>query len=96
MKTVLVDLTVPYRYFWTYNSGLQAQAVMQTQATLQDDPQILLDPNKLSDDGTVCPLCPSHGPSDTLCFSVSTIAEPGNIRTQFCAAGRFHGQLLLR
>lgn len=44
------------RYFWTYNSGLQAQAVLQTQANLEEDPQLLLDPNKLSNDGTVGPL----------------------------------------
>ena len=41
------------RYFWTYNSGLQAQAVLQTQANLEEDSQILLDPNQLSSDGTV-------------------------------------------
>ena len=48
---------VPYkeggRYFWTRNNGLQQQAVLYTARSLKDTPQIALDPNTLSKDGTV-------------------------------------------
>ncbi|WP_416758050.1 prolyl oligopeptidase family serine peptidase [Roseateles sp. So40a] len=48
---------VPYkeggRYFWTRNDGLQQQAVLYTARSLKDTPQIALDPNTLSKDGTV-------------------------------------------
>jgi prolyl oligopeptidase len=41
------------RYFWTRNDGLQQQAVLYTAKSLQDTPQVALDPNSLSKDGTV-------------------------------------------
>ncbi|KAK9832937.1 hypothetical protein WJX74_002405 [Apatococcus lobatus] len=79
------------RYFWTYNSGLQAQAILQTQADLNEDPRILLDPNKLSDDGTVAFMSKSFtedgsimayslssGGSDWRTIHFMTIAEDGS------------------
>ncbi len=41
------------RYFYTRNSGLQNQAVLYTVTALDAQPQVVLDPNSLSADGTV-------------------------------------------
>mmetsp|Transcript_25826 Transcript_25826/g.72321 ORF Transcript_25826/g.72321 Transcript_25826/m.72321 type:complete len:814 (-) Transcript_25826:260-2701(-) len=41
------------RYFHFHNSGLQAQYVLFSQASLEEEASVLLDPNSLSSDGTV-------------------------------------------
>ena len=41
------------RYYFRKNDGLQNQFVLYTQATLDDEPVMLIDPNTWSDDGTV-------------------------------------------
>ncbi len=41
------------RYFYFKNDGLQNQSILYTLKSLQDEAKVLLDPNKLSADGTV-------------------------------------------
>ncbi|MGK7929496.1 MAG: prolyl oligopeptidase family protein [Spirulina sp.] len=41
------------RYFYSKNDGLQNQDVFYTLTNLEDEPEILLDPNQFSEDGTI-------------------------------------------
>jgi len=53
------------RYFFFKNAGLQNQAVLYAQRSLTAEPEVLLDPNTLSADGTVA-------------LSILALAEDGN------------------
>ncbi|MDZ8187116.1 MAG: prolyl oligopeptidase family protein [Nostoc sp. ChiSLP02] len=69
--------TIPFKegeqYFYFKNDGLQNQSVLYTLKSLDAEPRVLLDPNKLSEDGTVAlsGLSVSHD-GKLLAYGIST------------------------
>lgn len=60
------------RYFFSRNSGLQDQAVIYVQDALDTEPRELLDPNDLSEDGTIAvPIIESSWDGRYLVYSLS-------------------------
>ena len=64
------------RYFFSHNDGLQNQNVIYMQNTLEDEPQLLVDPNTWSDDGTIA--LAAHFPSPQGRYFAYTIQESGS------------------
>jgi prolyl oligopeptidase len=64
------------RYFFTKNSGLQNQSVLQTQKSLSDPPRPLIDPNTWSKDGTVA--LNAYSVSDEGRYIAYGVAEAGS------------------
>ncbi|MBX7208494.1 MAG: prolyl oligopeptidase family serine peptidase [Verrucomicrobiaceae bacterium] len=78
------------RWFYTRNSGLQNQSVLYTAPSLDGEPSVLLDPNKMSKDGTVS--LAGYAPSEDgklLAYSTSTGGSDWHeIRVRDIAAGK--------
>ena len=53
MKNTAFLIKRASRYFYFKNDGLQNQSILYTLKNLEDEPRVLLNPNKLSEDGTV-------------------------------------------
>lgn len=64
------------RYFFSKNDGLQNQAVLYTQDTLESEPRMLLDPNSWSKDGTVA--LSGFAVSDDGKYAAYGVAEAGS------------------
>ncbi|MCK9290532.1 MAG: prolyl oligopeptidase family serine peptidase [Bacteroidales bacterium] len=69
-------LGVPFKkgghYFFFKNDGLQNQSVLYMQESLEDEPQLLLDPNLFSSDGTIALGTVSPSPNGKyLAYSIS-------------------------
>lgn len=84
------------RYFYTRNDGLQNQSVLYWTDSLAADPQVLLDPNQLSPDGTVS--LTDFVPSEDGRLLAYGLAEAGSDwqqwRVRNVADGRDHNDLL--
>ncbi|PHT51477.1 Prolyl endopeptidase [Capsicum baccatum] len=68
---------VPFRagdkYFYFHNTGLQPQKVLHVQDSLDGKPEVLLDPNTLSEDGTVAlSMCAVSKDAKYLAYGISS------------------------
>jgi prolyl oligopeptidase len=68
------------RYFFTYNTGLQSQSVLFTTESLEGKARPLLDPNALSQDGTVA-LAGANVSKDgkSLAYGIATAGSDWNL-----------------
>ncbi|XP_022860388.1 prolyl endopeptidase-like [Olea europaea var. sylvestris] len=61
------------KFFYFHNSGLQPQKVLYVQDSLDGQPEILLDPNTLSQDGTVSlSMCSASEDAKYLAYGISS------------------------
>ncbi|PHT51481.1 hypothetical protein CQW23_11228 [Capsicum baccatum] len=68
---------VPFRagdkYFYFHNTGLQPQKVLYVQDSLDGKPEVLLDPNTLSEDGTIAlSMCAVSKDAKYLAYGISS------------------------
>ena len=68
-------------YFTSYNDGLQPQAVLHLLDSLEAEPRLLMDPNTLSDDGTIA--LAAYVPTDDGKFLAYALAEAGSDWTEW-------------
>ena len=84
------------RYFYTHNNGLQNQSVLYTADGLKSKPRQLLDPNTLSEDGTVA--LAGWVPSDNGKLVALGMATAGSDWREWkvldVATGKFHADHL--
>ena len=64
------------RYFYSYNNGLQNQSVIYTQTSLDEEAELLIDPNGWSDDGTVA--LASYSPSPDGSYLAYLVQDGGS------------------
>ncbi len=85
------------RYFYSKNDGLQAQAVMYMKKTMDGEPEIILDPNKWSDDGTVTyssSYVTEDGKTIAYCLSESG-SDKNSIKIKDIDTGKIYDEELL-
>ncbi len=80
------------KYYYSANDGLQNQSVIYRKATLDSPAEIFLDPNKLSDDGTVALTGLSMSPDGK--YMAYTISRSGSDWTEIYVMDTATGKLL--
>jgi len=59
------------RYFWTHSDGQQAQAIVLSASTPDAKPKIVLDPNRISTDGSLALAGWSPGANDRIAYGIA-------------------------
>lgn len=80
------------KYYFSANDGLQNQSVIYRKATLDSPAEVFLDPNKLSDDGTVALTGLSMSPDGK--YMAYTISRSGSDWTEIYVMDTATGRLL--